>query len=335
MIALLAAITVCLLIALGIWAALRPYDALILLLALLVFHSGAVHVLDNLMHINGTLLALLSAWKEAVIAGLFVAALFRFRRRPVRLQFPAIVAICFLFLVAFRVALDIVAHVPMSDELLGARDASEFAIVFLAVTVLQPDVAWLRRASWVLVPLVLLAAEAGIVQLLFPPLLYKALYQAAGVPLASAFSARFGGAVVLRAVGTYTAPNEFGLGLTVVRIVKDDPALFQGTNMVPVGMLVKGQEDVGFIARAQHFTRTNPDLENRGSAGDGRGNGHERHDLLFASSGQPGQKTADCLNAVLRIAGDADDRFGNLGNLGGPAFGLGRCCCFAHADLKK
>ena len=38
------------------------------------------------------------------------------------------------------------------------------------------------------------------------------------------------------------------------------------------------------------------------------GNGHEGHDLLLAAAGQPGQKTADGLDAVLRIAGDADDR---------------------------
>ena len=42
------------------------------------------------------------------------------------------------------------------------------------------------------------------------------------------------------------------------------------------------------------------------------GNGHERHDLLLAAAGQPRQKTADGLDAVLRIAGDADDRLGDL-----------------------
>ena len=60
------------------------------------------------------------------------------------------------------------------------------------------------------------------------------------------------------------------------------------------------------------------------------GNRHERHDFLFAAAGQPREKTADGLDAVLGIARDADDRLGNFGNLGGAAGGLGGHCCFTH-----
>ena len=74
-------------------------------------------------------------------------------------------------------------------------------------------------------------------------------------------------------------------------------------------MLVKGQQHVGLIARAQDFAGTDADLENGRAAGNGGGDGHERHDFLFAAAGQPRQKPADGLDAVLRIAGNADDGF--------------------------
>jgi hypothetical protein len=140
------------------------------------------------------------------------------------------VVIAFLGLIGIRVALDMVARVGLSDELLGARNASEFAILFLAVTILAPDVAWLRRASWVLVPLVLLAAEVGIVQLLFGFRFYNVLYHAPGEVLTSAFSAKFGGLIVPRAVGTYTAPNEFGLGLVIYLVAILLPLAFTRLN---------------------------------------------------------------------------------------------------------
>ena len=229
MIVIFVAIAVCLLL-LGIWAALHPYDALILLLALLVFHSGAVHVLQNVFQMDSRLLLLLSSWKEVLIAGVVVAALVRFRRRPFRPDFIALVVIAFLCLIGIRVALDVFARVGLSDELLGARNASEFAILFLAVTILAPDVAWLRRASWVLVPLVLLAAEVGIVQLLFGFRFYNVLYHAPGEVLTSAFSAKFGGLIVPRAVGTYTAPNEFGLGLVIYLVAILLPLAFTRLN---------------------------------------------------------------------------------------------------------
>ena len=40
---------------------------------------------------------------------------------------------------------------------------------------------------------------------------------------------------------------------------------------------------------------------------DGGGDGHERHHFLLAASGQLGKETANGLDAVLRVAGNADD----------------------------
>ena len=85
--------------------------------------------------------------------------------------------------------------------------------------------------------------------------------------------------------------------------------------MLLVAMLVKRQQHVGIIARAQHFAAADAHLENGRAAGNRGGNGHERHDLLLAAASQPGQEAADGLDAILRIAGDADDRFANAGRL--------------------
>lgn len=215
LIVILVAIAVCLLL-LGIWSARRPLDALILLLALLVFHSGLSRVLENVFVLDNRLVLLLSAWKEAVIAGLAVAAFVRLRRGSVRARLsPAVLAALFLALAVIRIGLDVAAHVGPTDELFAARNACEFAVLFIVVAVLAPDVAWLRRASWVLVPLVVVAAEAALIELLYGSRLYDVLYHAPGQQLASSFTVRFGGQILPRAAGTYTAPNEFGLGLAV------------------------------------------------------------------------------------------------------------------------
>jgi hypothetical protein len=215
LVAILAAALLCGLVALGIWAALRPYAALMLLLALLIFHSGASYFLSNVLLLDNTLVVLLSAWKEAVIAGLVVAALTRFRRDPPRLQPAFVLAAILIVLIALRVVVDLASHVSPADEILGARDASEFGFVFLAVMVLRPGADWLRRTSWMLVPLVFLAAEAGLVQVLFGFPVSNWLFHAPGEQLASAYSAKFGGIILPRAAGTYVAPNEFGLGLDI------------------------------------------------------------------------------------------------------------------------
>ena len=215
MIVILVAIAVCLLL-LGIWSARRPLDALILLLALMVFHSGLSRVLENVFVLDNRLVLLLSAWKEAVIAGLAVAAFVRLRRGSVRARLsPAVLAALFLALAVIRIGLDVAAHVGPTDELFAARNACEFAVVFIVVAVLAPDVAWLRRASWVLVPLVVIAAEAALIELLYGFRLYHVLYQAPGQQMSLSFTVRFGGEILPRAAGTYTAPNEFGLGLGV------------------------------------------------------------------------------------------------------------------------
>ena len=82
--------------------------------------------------------------------------------------------------------------------------------------------------------------------------------------------------------------------------------------MALVRMLVKRQEHVRLVPGAKNLARANPHLEDRGTARNRRRNRHERHDFLLAAPGQPRQKTADGLNAILGIAGDTDDGLGYL-----------------------
>src|SRR5437016_14226520 len=93
--------------------------------------------------------------------------------------------------------------------------------------------------------------------------------------------------------------------------------------MVLVGMLVKGDEQVRVVARAQHFAGADAHLENRRPTGNGGRNCHEGHDFLFTPSGESRQKTTDGLNAVLRITRDPNDRFGYLRAFGSAARGGG------------
>ena len=77
-----------------------------------------------------------------------------------------------------------------------------------------------------IVPLALLVAEAGVVQVLFGFPLYDLMYHLPGGHLASAFTANMGGLGLPRAVGTYAAPNEFGLGLDIYLLAVMLPLAF-------------------------------------------------------------------------------------------------------------
>ena len=105
----------------------------------------------------------------------------------------------------------------------------------------------------------------------------------------------------------------FGLGGggDVRGIIQDDAALAQAVDMAVVGVLVERDEQIGLVTGAEDLAGPDAHLENGRSAGDGGGNGHEGHDFLLAASGQTCQEPADGLNAVLRIACDADDRLGD------------------------
>ena len=98
----------------------------------------------------------------------------------------------------------------------------------------------------------------------------------------------------------------------MIRVVEDDAAELQRGNVLLVRMLIKTNQHVGFVTRAEDFAGADAHLENRGPAGDGGRNGHERHDFLLTASRQTREETANGLNAVLRVTRDADNCLFNL-----------------------
>src|SRR5262249_2731377 len=95
------------------------------------------------------------------------------------------------------------------------------------------------------------------------------------------------------------------------------------------------QKHVRLVTGAEDLAGTDTHLENRRPAGNRGGNGHERHDLLFAATGQPGQKPADRLNAVLGITGNADDRLVDLDELRSAVRRLINQSCITHEMWSK
>src|SRR5664279_2812442 len=81
-------------------------------------------------------------------------------------------------------------------------------------------------------------------------------------------------------------------------------------------MLIEGQQHIGVVPRAQHFARANADLEDGWPPRNGRGNGHEGHDLLGAAASQPRQETANRLDTILRITRNANDGLRDLRDFG-------------------
>ena len=116
----------------------------------------------------------------------------------------------------------------------------------------------------------------------------------------------------------------------VVCVVEDDAALAERVDMAFSGMLVERQQHIRLVSGAHDFSRADADLENGRPARDGGGNRHERHDFLFAASGQPGEEAPDGLDAVLGIARDADNGFWDFRDLDGSARRRVGNCSFTH-----
>jgi hypothetical protein len=106
----------------------------------------------------------------------------------------------------------------------------------------------------------------------------------------------------------------------VVGVVEEDAAGAERTDVGVVAVLVKGDEHVGAVAGRENVAGAHADLEDRRSARDRGRNRHVGHDVLIAATGEAGEEAADGLDAVLRVAGEADDdvvnRAGSVGSGG-------------------
>ena len=75
-------------------------------------------------------------------------------------------------------------------------------------------------------------------------------------------------------------PLLLGVGLHVVGIIKQDPALAQIVNVFIVTVLIKRHEKIRLIPRGENLARSDADLKNRGPARNGGGDRHVGHDVL-------------------------------------------------------
>lgn len=197
-------------------SAARPYTALRYLLILLPLHSGAVLTARNVLEIDGVELTMISAWKEAAIAGLLVGAVVRARHDIRSLRVVHWLGVALVALIAGRALWQLLADGGEPIAILfGARQLGEFVVVLISVAVLRPSVAWFRTTALLAVPVLMVCTLFAIAQ---PPLgagLYDQLYHAPGERLHHAYLVNIGDMRRFRAAGTFVAPNELGLGLVV------------------------------------------------------------------------------------------------------------------------
>jgi hypothetical protein len=204
----------------------RPYGALRTMLVLLPLHSGAVLLLANVFHVGGAPLTLASAWKEAVIAGIGFAALAQLPGRWRSLGLVHLLAAALLLLIAARAAIEIVAG-PTSDVaiLFGARQLGEFLAVLVAVAILRPSVAWFLGTARLVLPVIVACSLIAIAQPMLGAGFYDQVFHAPGERLHHSYLANIGDVRRFRAVGTFIAPNELGLGLVVNGLIFVAPLL--------------------------------------------------------------------------------------------------------------
>ncbi len=116
-----------------------------------------------------------------------------------------------------------------------------------------------------------------------------------------------------------------GVGIHVVAVINEHAARAQRVDVRVVTVLIKGHQKIRMIAGGKDFACAHAYLENRRTARNGGGDRHVSHDVLVAAAGKTREKTADGLNAILRVAREADDRIGDsLNGAGAGGFGASR-----------
>ena len=93
----------------------------------------------------------------------------------------------------------------------------------------------------------------------------------------------------------------------VVGVVQQHTTRPQRTNVRFVAVLIKRHQHVGTIAGGKDVAGPHAYLKDRWTARNRGRDRHVRHYVLVAAAGESGEKTADRLDAVLRVTGEADD----------------------------
>ena len=104
--------------------------------------------------------------------------------------------------------------------------------------------------------------------------------------------------------------------------------------MALVAVLVESDEEVGLVAGRQDVAVAHADLEDRRTSRDRGRDGHVRHDLLITAAGEAREESADGLDTVLGISGEADDDVVERTNLPGSAW-LARVFSGVGADHDR
>jgi hypothetical protein len=204
------------LVLLAVWSFRQPLPALRLLLVLLPLHSAATLVADHVWNLDDAVILAFSGWKEAVVAGVVAAAVmvgWRSRRWP---TLPEWLALGLVAVIAGRTTLDLAAGRPPAAVLLGARQLAEVFVLFLAVSVLRPLPRWFLGTAKGMAVTALVAVTFGVIQPSLGAPFYDHYFHDSGQLLHHSYIVDLGYGHRFRAVGTFIAPNEFGLGIVVL-----------------------------------------------------------------------------------------------------------------------
>ncbi len=206
-------------VSLFVFAARRPEQGLVVLLAALPLNSFVILVIGDLVGLTGLPRVALAAWHDALVGGIAVAAGVALVRapRPAR-PLARLVEVLALAVMALGAVYVVVAPYTLT-ALYAYRALYEPVLLMLALLVLahiRGLAGWLpRRAALAMVGGGLIAALAAWPQVYLGGFHYlDVFYHEPGDTLDAAY---VGTALAQpRAVGTFFAPNEFGAYLAVV-----------------------------------------------------------------------------------------------------------------------
>ena len=102
-----------------------------------------------------------------------------------------------------------------------------------------------------------------------------------------------------------------GIGLNVVGVVKQHPALAKKIDVVVVAVLVQGDEEIRLVPCREDLARPDAHLKDGWPSRNGRGDGHIGHHILRTAARKPRQQSAGRLNSVLGISSEANDGVAN------------------------
>jgi hypothetical protein len=214
-------------ILLAVLAFSRPWISLVVLLGALPFNGLLVQVGAQLAGLDDTGRVALAAWHDMLILGIVLAAAVAWlRSRPRRLTeievlvgIVAVVGLIYVVVSPVRLTAAYVYRTIYEPPMLLA------ALVVLARLGVVP--AWLPgRAAAAMVVSGVIAALAAWPQVYLGKVAYlQTFYAEPGAKLANAFFSS--GVVQVRAVGTFTSPNEFGAYLATAMALLLVPGLLR------------------------------------------------------------------------------------------------------------